>query len=158
MINFVIESGDVIAGLALIFSIYATFKTVQFNNRQQKLIDTQEKLNQLLVNREASDVELEKQAELGASILKLGNNKYRLKIWNKGKAPAQDVSIEFPEGNEIISEREVNEKFPLQFLDTHQAVELIAVIGMSTKSKHLIKLEWSDGRVQRVEKLIWVTI
>jgi hypothetical protein len=90
--------------------------------------------------------------------LKLGNNKYRLKIWNKGKAPAQDVSIEFPESNEIISEREVNEKFPLQFLDAHQAVELIAVIGMSTKSKHLIKLEWTDGRVQRVEKSIWVTI
>lgn len=158
MINFVIESGDVIAGFALLFSIYATFKTVQFNNRQQKLIDTQEKLNQLLLNREASDIELDKQAELGASILKLGNNKYRLKIWNKGKAPAQDVSIDFPEGNEIISEREVNEKFPLQFLDIHQTVELIAVIGMSTKSKHLIKLEWSDGRVQRVEKSIWVTI
>ncbi|UST72308.1 hypothetical protein NF675_14935 [Pseudomonas siliginis] len=158
MINFIIESGDVIAGFALLFSIYATFKTVQFNNRQQKLIDTQEKLNQLLLNREASDIELDKQAELGASILKLGNNKYRLKIWNKGKAPAQDVSIEFPESNEIISEREVNEKFPLQFLDAHQAVELIAVIGVSTKSKHLIKLEWTDGRVQRVEKSIWVTI
>jgi hypothetical protein len=158
MISFVIDSGDIIAGFALFFSIYATFKTIQFNNRQQKLILTQEKLNQLLLEKETTVIEIEKQAELGASFLKLGSNKYRLKIWNKGKALAQNVSIEFPEGNEVISEREINEKFPLQFLDVHQAVELIASVGLSTKSKHLVKLEWSDGRIQRVEKLIWVTI
>ncbi|WP_426201140.1 hypothetical protein [Pseudomonas sp. TWP3-1] len=158
MISFVVDSGDIIAGLALVFSIYATFKTIKFNNRQQKLILTQEKLNQLLLEKETTVIEVEKQAELGASFLKLGSNKYRLKIWNKGKALAQNVSIEFPEGNEVISEREINEKFPLQFLDVHQAVELIASVSLSTKSKHLVKLEWSDGRIQRVEKLIWVTI
>ncbi|AVU78665.1 hypothetical protein CRX69_03070 [Pseudomonas rhizophila] len=156
--NFVVDSGDIIAGIALFFSIYATFKTIKFNNRQQKLILTQEKLNQLLLEKETTVIEFEKQAELGASFLKLGSNKYRLKIWNKGKALAQNVSIEFPEGNEVISEHEINEKFPLQFLDVHQAVELIAFVGLSTKSKHLVKLEWSDGRMQRVEKLIWVTI
>ncbi|WP_456016508.1 hypothetical protein [Pseudomonas fluorescens] len=158
MISFVVDSGDIIAGLALFFSIYATFKTIKFNNRQQKLILTQEKLNQLLLEKETTVIEAEKQAELGASFLKLGSNKYRLKIWNKGKALAQNVSIEFPEGNEVVSEREINEKFPLQFLDVHQAVELIASVGLSTKSKHLVKLEWSDGRIQRVEKFIWVTI
>ncbi|WP_223488759.1 hypothetical protein [Pseudomonas sp. A-RE-19] len=158
MISFVVDSGDIIAGFALFFSIYATFKTIKFNNRQQKLILTQEKLNQLLLEKETTVIEVEKQAELGASFLKLGSNKYRLKIWNKGKALAQNVSIEFPEGNEVVSEREINEKFPLQFLDVHQAVELIASVGLSTKSKHLVKLEWSDGRIQRVEKLIWITI
>jgi hypothetical protein len=158
MTSFAVGSGEIIAGFALLFSIYATFKTIQFNNRQQKLIFTQEKLNQLLLDKETSVIEFEKQAELGASFLKLGSNKYRVKIWNKGKAPAQDVSIEFPEGNEIVSEREINEKFPLQFLDVHQAVELIASVGLSTKSKHLVKLEWSDGRALRVEKLIWITI
>lgn len=158
MINFVIDSGDVIAGLALIFSIYATIKTIQFNNRQQKLISTQEKLNQLLLEKESAVIEIEKQAELGASFLKLGNNHYRLKVWNKGKVPAQNVSIDFPEGNDVISTREIDEKFPLQQLDIHQTVELIASVGLSTKSKHLVKLMWSDGRPERVEKLIWVTI
>ena len=64
MINFEIDSGDVIAGFALFFSIYATFKTIQFNNRQQKLILSQEKLNQLLLQKETTVIEIEKQAEL----------------------------------------------------------------------------------------------
>lgn len=156
--NIVIDSGDIIAGLALLFSVYATVKTIQFNNRQQALILTQEKLNKLLLEKETAVVEIEKQAELGASFLRLGGNKYRLKIWNKGRAIAQDVTIEFPEGNEVVLESEINEKFPLQFLDVHQAVELIASVSLSTKSKHLVKLGWSDGRAQRVEKLTWVTL
>lgn len=157
MMNITFDSGDIIAGFALLFSVYATFKTIQFNNRQQALIHTQEKLNQLLLSKETAEAEIEKQAELGASFLKLGNNKYRLKVWNKGKAIAYNVTIEFPEGNEFVSENEVNDKFPLQLLDAHQSVELIAFVHIGSKSKHLVKLKWSDGRVQRVEKSIWVT-
>lgn len=158
MINITVDSGDIIASLALFFSVYATFKTVQFNNRQQEVIKSQAKLNQLLLVKETAGVELDKQADLGVSFLKLGNNKYRLKVYNKGKAPARQVTIDFPEGNEVISESELQSKFPLQLLDVHQSVELIAAVYMRTKSKHLVRLEWEDGRADRVEKELWATL
>lgn len=158
MINVTFESGDIIASLALLFSVYATFKTVQFNNRQQEVIKSQAKLNELLLTKETAGVALDKQADLGATFLKLGNSKYRLKIFNKGKAPAHHVTIDFPEGNEVILESEIQNKFPLQLLDVHQSVELIASVHLGTKPKHLIKLEWDDGRTDRVEKELWATL
>jgi hypothetical protein len=158
MINITVDSGDIITSLALLFSVYATFKTVQFNNRQQEVIKSQAKLNELLLDKEAAEVELEKQADLVVALLKLGNSKYRLKVFNKGKAPARHVTIEFPEGNEIVSEGDIKSKFPLQFLDVHQGVELIASVCMGTKPKHLVKLEWDDGRPERARKEMWATL
>jgi hypothetical protein len=153
-----IEPGDIIAGLALLFSIYATIKTIQFNNRQQSLIESQEKLNRLLLEKETSDSASERRANLGASFIKLGSSKYRLKIWNKGKAVARNVILEFPEGNDVLMKREIEEKFPLEALDTHQSVELIASVHMDTKPKHAIRLIWSDDHSERNEKLVYATL
>lgn len=153
-----INPGDIIASLALFFSIFATVKTINFNNRQRSLIESQEKLNNLLLEREASESATERQANLGASFIKLGSNKYRLKIWNKGKAIARNVSLEFPEGNDVLLERDIDEKFPMEALDTYQSVELIASVHMGTKSKHAIRLIWADEHNERNEKLVYATL
>jgi hypothetical protein len=110
------------------------------------------------MEKEASETTSEKKANLGASFLKLGSSKYRLKIWNKGKATARDVMIEFPEGNDVVMESEITEKFPLESLDTHQSVELITLVSMGTKSKHLIRLTWADDHNDRNEKVVYATL
>lgn len=46
-----IDLGDVFAGCALLLSIYATFTTVHFNRRQKSLIESQERLNNLLLGK-----------------------------------------------------------------------------------------------------------
>jgi hypothetical protein len=153
-----ISPSDIIAAIALIFSIYTTTKTIKFNNRQKSLIDLQEKLNKILLDKESSESSSEKKANLGASFVKIGSNNYRLKIWNKGKATAHNVMIEFPEGNEIISERDLENKFPLEVLDVYQSVEIIAAVHMNTKPKHAIKLIWSDGYNDRNEKIAYPTL
>lgn len=79
-------------------------------------------------------------------------------MYNKGKAPARQVTIAFPEGNEVIPESDIQSKFPLQLLDVHQSVELIVAVHLGTKSKHLVKLEWEDGRVDRIEKELWANL
>ncbi|EKT4529734.1 hypothetical protein QEM33_002305 [Pseudomonas putida] len=68
------------------------------------------------------------------------------------------MTIEFPEGNEVVSEGDIKSKFPLQFLDVHQNVELIASVYIGTKPKHLVRLEWDDGRPERVTKEMWATL
>lgn len=149
---------DIVAGLAFILSAYATWKTVQFNDRQKSFIESQEKLNHRLLEKEDAESISGKKADLGATFIKLGTSKYRLKIWNKGKTAARNVSIEFPEGNDCIVESEISEKFPLEVLDTHQSVELIASIFMETKRKHAIKLLWADDFSQSNERIAYPTL
>ena len=158
MMPFSISASDIIAGLALLISAYAAWKTVQFNDKQKSLIESQEKLNQRLLERDEAESISDRKADLGANFLKLGSSKYRLKIWNKGKTTARNVSIEFPEGNDCIVQSDVSEKFPLEALDTHQSVELIAAVHMGTKSKHAIKLIWSDEFNQHNEKTVYPTL
>lgn len=153
-----IDSGDIIAVLALLLSGYATWKTFRFNESQKSLIESQEKLNNLLLEKEKSKADTDRKADLGASFNKLGNNKYRLKIWNKGKATAHNVSIDFPEGNDVLIQSEIDEKFPLESLETYQSVELIAAVDMETKGKHSVRLIWSDGFGENNEKTVYLTL
>lgn len=152
------RSSDFIAVLALAVSAYAAWKTIRFNELQKSLIETQERLNRLLLEKEIWDATTNKKADLGATIVKLANSNYRLKIWNKGKVAAKNVSIFFPEGNELVDDEDVSEKFPLESLDTHQSVDLVAFVGMDTKSKHVIRLTWSDDSNLQNEKIVYATL
>ena len=154
----VIELSNVIALLALLLSSYATWKTFKFNKRQESLIESQESLNKFLVKKGKDEALSKKQADMRASFVKLGNSKYRLKIWNHGEAPARNVRIEFPKGNDIIIQSEINEKFPLEMLERHQSVELNAVVHMGSKRKHIIKLIWSDNSSDQNEKILYPTL
>lgn len=153
-----IDAGDVIAGLAFLLSTYATWQTISFNKKQKSVIESQEKLNNLLLEKENEDSLKEKRADLGATFIKLGNSKYRLKIWNKGAATARNVRLEFPEGNDVIIDSEVKDKFPLESLEKFQAVELVAAVSMQTKSKHVVRLIWEDDAQEHNEKLAYPTL
>ena len=153
-----VDAGDVIAGLALILSGYASWKTISFNKKQKILIEIQEKLNTLLLDKENDEAIKKRQADLGASLIKLGSREYRLKIWNKGSAAARNVKLEFPEGNDIVIDSEITDKFPLERLDKFQSVELIAVVHMQTKSKHVIRLRWQDEAQDNNEKILYITL
>ena len=156
--NISLNPSDVVAGLAFLLSAYATWKTVKFNDRQKSLIESQEKLNQRLLEKEDAESTAEKKADLGATFIKLGSSNYRLKIWNKGRATARNVSIDFPEGNDCFIESDIKSKFPLETLDMHQSVELIAAVHMGTKNKHAIKLSWADDFSPTNEKIIYPTL
>lgn len=153
-----IDAGDVIAGLAFLLSGYATWQTVSFNKKQKSLVESQEKLNNLLLEKENEDALKEKHADLGASFIKLGSSKYRLKIWNKGSATAKNVRVEFPEGNDVVIESELADKFPMESLERYQSVELIAAVHSQTKRKHVIRLIWEDDAQTHNEKLSYPTL
>lgn len=65
-----IDAGDIIAGLAFLLSGYATWQTVSFNKKQKTLVESQEKLNNLLLEKENEDAVREKRADLAASFIK----------------------------------------------------------------------------------------
>ena len=153
-----VDPSDIIAGFALLLSGYATWQTINFNKKQKSLVESQEKLNNLLLEKEEAEALIDKQADLGASFIKLGKSKYRLKIWNKGNACAKNVRLKFPEGNSVLIQSEIDEKFPLEYLERYQSVELIATVSMLTKSKHTICLVWEDDAKEHNEKLVYPTL
>lgn len=153
-----VSSSDILSAAALLLSAYATWKTLHFNERQKSLIESQERLNNLLLEQGQNEARDTRKADLSASFIKLGSNKHRLKIWNKGKSPAHNVRIEFPEGNDTVVQSEIDEKFPLETLEQFQSVELIASFHFGTKSKHHIKLMWDDELSANNTKSVYPTI
>src|SRR5690625_224246 len=132
-----ITAGDIIAGLAFLLSGYATWRTHSFKKKEEELLDVQGKVNTLILEKEKREAAQASRAALGASFIAIGSKKHRLKVFNRGKAEARHVQIDFPEGNEVIIESELEDKFPVEVLEPGQAVELIAAVHMGTKRKHL---------------------
>ncbi len=153
-----ISMSDVIAGVALLLSAFATWKTVKFNERQKSLIESQDQLNRRLLEKEVAELTGAQKADLGASFVKLGSSKYRFKVFNKGKAAARNVRIAFPDGDDPFIQSDVDEKFPHEALEQHQSVELIAAVHMGTKSKHHVVLTWDDDSGSNHSKSIYPTL
>ena len=139
-----LSTSDILAGLALVVSGISAWKTIKFNDQQKAMMEAQDALNKRLLAREDADAAEGKRAELGADFFKVGSSDYRLKIYNKGKSAARDVQIDFPEGNDVVDESDVEIKFPLKVLERHQSVELIVSFHMDSKSTHPLRLRWAD--------------
>jgi len=152
------DTGDVIAAAALALSAVATVMTLLFNRRQKKLNETQEELNRLLMAKESVEATNAKKADLGASFNKLGSNKYRLKVFNKGKAVARNVRLEPLEGTDCLMQSDIDSKFPLEQMEPHQSVDLIAAVHYETQSKQPVRLIWSDDHKDHNEKVVYPTI
>ena len=152
------DAGDFFAGLALLLSIYATVMTIRFNGRQKSLIESQELLNKRLLAREDNQAEADRRAELGASFIKLGSGNWRLKVFNKGRAAARNVTISFPEGQDCFSQSDIDSKFPLEVLEPMQSIELIAGISFGSKSKYPTVLSWEDDFQESNQKTAYPTL
>lgn len=154
-----IQLSEIIAFCALALSGFATWQTFKSNKRQNSLIEIQEKLNTLLLEKESSGVASDKKADLGASMINIGSNKKKLKVWNKGKASAKNIRLAFPEGNHLLSQREIESIFPLESLEQFQSVELTARITIGMRiSKFAIQIIWDDELQQGNEKIVHVTL
>lgn len=134
--------GDVVALLALGLSAYSLKKTLAFNKRQSQFEELEYKLNKLLLRKEDQDALSNIKADVSANFVRMGKDEYRLKVFNKGKNPARNVRIEFPEGNEILIG--VDDKFPVPILEQYQTVELIAALDFQSSSRLSIRLIWND--------------
>lgn len=149
---------DLIAGSALLLSAYATWRTRRINDKQERVLDLEQQVHALTLEREARQAAVAERAEVSCSIVKLGSSKYRLKVFNRGKSTAGNVAVGFPDGNDLVSEREVDSKFPMRTLEPGQSVELLAMVHMQTKAKHLVHLSWENPDGSEQTKQMEITI
>ena len=153
-----ISYSDLISTLAFLFSAFATIKTVRFNSRQKFLIESQEKINAIILEKEKNEAESSKKADVSASITSIGRHDKRLKIFNLGKATASNVRLSFPEGNKFVLLGDIEDKLPLEKLERHASVELIVINELGVKSKQVVLLQWDDDFQHNQEKTVYVTI
>ncbi|RUO18005.1 hypothetical protein CWE08_12080 [Aliidiomarina iranensis] len=153
-----VSLGEVIAAIALLFSGYATWRSRGLRKKEEELIEVQRKLNELMLDKEKREAQSANSAELGANFITLGSKKHRLKVFNKGKATAYQVSLEFPEGNDCIMNSDLEEKFPMEAMEPGQSVELIASFVMQTKRKQAIRLHWMNAEGESFEKVVHATL
>lgn len=139
-----IDAGDIIAGLAFVLAIYSTWITRRFNKRQTAFEETAEQLNRLLIEKEASEAEAAKRADLSANFYTVGKNNYRLKVFNRGKGVARNVRFEVLDDSDLLIDDDIRRKFPVPVLERHASVELIAGAHFGSASRAHIKLLWDD--------------
>lgn len=142
--QFQISISDVISFVALILAAYSTFKTLAFNKKQQELDERTDTLNKLLIRKENKDAISEFKADISANFIKLGSNKYRLKVFNKGKGTAKNVRIKCIENHGCLIESDINRKFPIQIFESFQHVELIASSALNSNDTLVIEFIWDD--------------
>ena len=148
----------IFTALAFLLSVYATYKTIQFNRRQNEMANIQTELNKLLLRKETNDAVQSFKADLGVNFIKIGTNSRRLKVFNKGKGRATNVKINFPDGNEMIVESDIDSKFPLEVMEQHQSVELIATSHFGSPSKITVELIWDDDTGIAQSKIFYPTL
>ena len=153
-----IDFSDIVALLAVGLSLYSMRKTFEFNKRQNEFAETANKLNSLLLEKESQDILDQKRADISANFIKVGQNKRRLKVFNKGKGLARNVRIEFPEGMGVLVSDDVQNKFPIPILEQYQSVELLAAVVFQSPSRMTIKLIWNDESGTDNEKTLTPTI
>jgi len=149
---------EIISFVALLLSAFATYKSLKFKKNEKELIEVQKQLNQLMIEKETREVTQAKRADLDANFISIGKQKHRLKIFNKGRGTAYNVDIEFPEGNDIVLEQDLNEKTPLEKMESGNSFDLIAAFHSQSKRKLVVKLMWENENKERDEKLVYPTL
>jgi hypothetical protein len=152
-----IDIGDIVALLALGVSAYSIKKTSDFNKRQNEFIETNDKLNKLLLEKENAELTHKNKADISVNFIKTGKNNHRLKVFNKGNNTARNVRMEFPQGNSMLHSSDLDSKLPIPILEQHQSVELLAIIDYRDSSRMTIKLIWDDDFSENNEKILMPT-
>lgn len=154
-----IDWQTITAALALLFSVYSFWKTYKLSAKQAELLEDQKRLNRMLVEKEEADARSAKKAELSANLVKLANNNYRVKVFNRGKAAARNVRIDLTtESDEsVLIASDVESKFPMELLEPQQGIDLIAAVHASTPSKIPIDLIWDDDTGTDHKKTAYLT-
>ena len=140
-----IDAGDVVATVALIIAIYSAWTTSRFNKRQTAFEETAERLNLMLIEREAAETQAQKAADMSANFYKAGKNDYRLKVFNRGKGVARNVRFEVLDDSDLFMEQDINAKFPMPVMEQHASVEVIGCVCLGSPSRAHIRITWDDA-------------
>ncbi len=155
-LNLEISVGDIIALCALIGSIVvfilsmiSQMKTKGYAENANTYNESAKKYYDLASDQLENSNNKKEDAKCDANIVKLGKTKWVLKIFNKGKTDATDVTFNYlsDEGPDIIGLGESN--FPIKLLEPQKNVDYHIIVHMGLRSSSWeYELKWinEDGK------------
>ncbi|MBF4521661.1 hypothetical protein IS511_11025 [Acinetobacter towneri] len=153
-----IDTGDIIAFLALVVSIYALYQNHKTNQRQIGLLEMEKELNQFLIKKEKDEIDSRLRADIKGRYFKLTGSNYRLKLWNDGFGNAKNITLSFKDHEDVpLIQSDIEEKFPLD-LESKQSVELLASVHYGIPRKHSLIVKWDDESCDGQTKELILTI
>lgn len=153
MESFVLEIrlGDILLAVLILITWLSFRREGRLMASQQELLSLQREIN-------ARTLKRARNAELGAKFIREGEKKLKLRVSNRGGAPAYDVRIDFPKGNVPVNEQDIQEKFPYPKLEPQGSVDLIAFRSYEGKGMHTIRLTWKTDDGTEAENIVYPTI
>lgn len=141
--------------IALAISLLSYVDSRKANKVQERLSEVEEKLKKYeLEEKEKERLEATK-ACVEARIVNISRGKYRLKIWNSGKATAYNVDFKIPgEFKGMIRK----EKVPFEFLESNKSFEEIVMAYSGTPNKLKVTTTWTNENGVSFSKEQMVTI
>jgi len=147
-----LNSTDLIALLAVVISALSFFYSIALNIKQGKYIKHQDELNNILLLKEKSEIEKQKFADLDAKVIKYGNSKYYIKVYNQGKARAYNVDFQMIDSEWMI----MDHAFPLEYFEPSKSIELNLALSLNSEMKSKCLLTWEDESGPHTKEVILI--
>jgi len=147
-----ITTTDIIALIAVVISALSFIYSIALNVRQGKYIKHQDELNQLLLAKEKAEIEKEQFADLNAKVIKYGQSKYYIKVYNQGKTRATNVDFTMIESKWMI----MDHAFPLEYLEPGNSVDINLSLYIGSELKSKCKITWEDKSGKQEREVILV--
>ena len=123
--------------LALSFSAFIYFYHDRKIKKQERL------LNDYNIRKNEQEEIENKKAYIRANLIKLGGGKYAMKIYNSGKADANNVNVQFTDKLEGFFS--TKEKYSYQQILPHDGTEFILFATEGHEDSIGLKLSWDDS-------------
>ncbi|WP_413376456.1 hypothetical protein [Paenibacillus taichungensis] len=138
--------------VAIIVSLLSFKDSRKANKVRDRLNELEEKLKQFALEEKEKARLDETKASIEARIINISKGKYKLKIWNSGKATAYNVNLEIPDEFKGII---YTDKVPYEFLEAGKNFEEHILVHSGTPRKFTIKTTWEDSKgINHLKELI----
>ncbi|MEH6986577.1 MULTISPECIES: hypothetical protein [Bacillales] len=135
--------------IAILLSILSFRDSRKANKIRDRLNELEEKLKRYAIEEKEKEREQASKACVDARIVNIAKNKYKLKVWNSGKATAYNVDYEIPpEYNGVIW----RDKVPYEFLEPGKSFEEHVIVHMGTPRKFTITTTWEGEKGTKYSK------
>lgn len=125
--------------IAIVLSILSYWESRKANKVQGRLKDVEEKLKKYELEDKEKEREEATKACVEARIVMISKGKYRMKVWNSGKATAYNVDFKAHEGGQVH-----RDKVPYEFLESGKNFEEYVLVHSGTPRKFKVTTSWTN--------------
>jgi len=145
---------DIIIGygipfIAIAISIASFHESRKVTKVQFRLNEMEEQLKKYELEEKEKERAKSNEAVIEARIYNISKGKYKLKIWNSGKAEAYDVDFQVQDELKVIVFRD---KVPFELLEPGKNFEEHMIVHMGMPHKFSVKTIWKDPNGESHEK------